>query len=1068
MKKKSICVFLMLLSFVGQLMAQNTSNVVVQGFIKNESTDEPLQGVTITAKSVGTSAISGPNGGFTIRVKNMEDQLEFSHTGFQLQSYTLRGKTDVLINVFMKVSSRDLDEVIVVGYGTVRKKDLTGAISTVTAKDMEGQAANSIEQALQGRAAGVQITQADAAPDGGISVVIRGSNSIAGGTEPLYVIDGVPVSGGNVRVKGTEDNFGPAGDLQVMSQAPNMLSFLNPADIESVQILKDASATAIYGSRGANGVVLITTKQGVRGTTRVQLSSSTDIANVYRKMDLLSGPEFAEAQNLRHIINRVYAANDTYENAFAGRPYRGAFTNNGTYIPLPEDFANGTAAWTDWQDAIFRTGINSRNSISVSGGADKTKYYTGLSYDNLQGTIVGSKFERYSVNNNFETALWGKILFRNSFKGSLTKSDRAQTGNIHAGAHRGIITATYRFSPLSPLGAVWFNDENGILTNSDDPYTLATKFVDRQTGVNILENMSFRIPLARGLALDISGGLRYNSDIREMYYPLSTVRGQTMGSGSAFSGKNESLYFVNENLVTYNKKIKQHSFSVMGGFTQEKTTYRTSSNSVSGFLNDLTQFYNLGVTSAFRQPASDYTEMSLKSGIGRATYNFNDRYLFTTSIRADGSSKFGANRKWGYFPSASFAWRVNQESFMANVKSVSDLKVRLSYGVTGNQGISPYQSMARLGATNYAFNGTLATGFQNAALENPDLRWEKTTQFNLGLDLGLFNQRLTLTANIYQKNTTDLLQNVTLAPSSGYSQQLRNMGALNNRGFEVEVSGLVIDRKDWQWRVSGNVYRNLIKVTSLGDIQEYPGGYTLWWDWRPYRIIVGEPLGILYGYKIDKVMKTAEDVANAANNNPRKAIGEYDYVKDRDGNMAMMKIGNTNPDISFGFSSELTYKQWGLNFLVAGSLGQDIFNLNLRVLQSESQQNLRSNYYNAWVPEIKNAQGEIVYADNGKNMPVFRSINGRTYNFPIDHMIENGSWVKLRNVTLSYMLESRKIRYVNGLKVFVSGANLLVFDKFSGLDPEASVYGQDPTRRGTAYGEYPMARTFTFGVNVTF
>lgn len=1063
MKQKIVYMLFALLLFANAAIAQG---VEVKGVVRNQADGEPVQGVTVSAKSIKSVTTTNDKGEFVIRVKDLNDLVEFSHTGYDAQSLLLRGNADV--TVVLKANVRNLEEVVLVGYGTARKKDLTGSMSTITAKDMEGQAANSIEQALQGRAAGVQITQSDAAPDGGMSVVIRGSNSIAGGTEPLYVIDGVPVSGGNIRVKGPQDNFGPEGDLQDISQAPNMLSFLSPADIESVQILKDAAATAIYGSRGANGVVLITTKQGLRGVTRVQVSSSLDVANVYRKMDLLSGPEFAEAQNIRYILNRVYAANDTYENAFANRPYRGTYATNGTYTPSPEDYADGTATWTDWQDAVFRTGISSRNNISISGGNDRTKFYTGLAYDNLQGTIIGSEFKRYSISNNFETSLWNKIVFRNSLKGSLTKANRAQTGTIHAGAHRGIITAIYQFSPLIPVGSIWYNDDNGILLNSNDPYTLATKFVDQQTGINVLENMNFRIPLARGLALDVAGGVRFSSDLREMYYPLSTQRGQSMGSGAAFSGKNESLYFVNENLLTYNKKIKEHSLSFLGGFTQEKTIYRSYSNSVTGFLSDQTQFYNLGITSAFGQPASDYVEVSLLSGIGRVSYNYGDRYLFSASLRADASSKFGANNKWGYFPSVSAAWRVNEEAFLANAKSLSDLKLRISYGETGNQGISPYQSMARLGSTNYAFNGALQTGFQNSALGNPDLRWEKTAQFNLGVDVGFFNQRLTLTANVYNKTTTDLLQSVSLSPNAGYSQQLRNMGALRNRGFEVELSGLVINQKDLQWRVSGNIYRNIIKVTDLGGMDEYPGGYTLWWDWRPYRVKVGDPLGILYGYKIDKVMKTPQDVANAANNNPRKYIGEYDYVKDKDGNMALMKIGNTNPDISFGFSSELNYKNWGLNVLVAGSLGQDIFNLNLRVLQSESQQNLRSNFYNAWIPEVRNSQGEIVYTDNGKNMPVFRSINGRTYNFPIDHMIENGSWVKLRNVTLSYNLNAPKVPYLKGLKLFASGSNLLCFDKYSGLDPEASVYGQDPTRRGTAYGEYPMARTVTFGLNATF
>jgi TonB-linked SusC/RagA family outer membrane protein len=1043
-------------------MTALAQQVKVSGIVKRVNSGEPLAGVTISSGSSRTQTDN--DGNFSLSVSSARATLSFSHVGFETKQVALNGETKVEVSMTQKTGN--LDDVIIVGYGSVRKKDLVGAVSSVSAKDMEGQAMNSIEQGLQGRTAGVQITQSDAAPDGGMSVIIRGSNSAVGGTEPLYVIDGVPVSGGNIRVKGPQDNFGPTGDLQEMSQAPNMLSFLNPADIESIQILKDASSTAIYGSRGSNGVVLITTKKGSRTRTRVSLRSGVDVSNVFRKMDLLTGPEYAEAQNLRYIINAYYAGGQVYENIIKNLPYPGNYATNGTYRPSPADYANGNADWTDWQDVVLRTGISSRNTLGVSGGSDKTRYYLSLSNDDINGTIVGSKFKRNTVNFNLEANLSKNITLSNSVITSLTKSNRAQASIVHGGEHRGIITAVQRYNPLSLVGSVFFNEDNGTLTGSDDPYTLATKFDDVQTNVNILNNMSLKWKLTQDFTLQVNGGVRYTNDSRDMYYPMSTLRGQNMGGGAAFNGKNETVYLLNENTLNYQKSIGLHSLNLMAGFTQENTVYRTSSNTVSGFLNDITGYYNLGASSNFSQPQSDYVKYSLLSGIARINYSFDERYLFTASLRADGSSKFGENNKWGYFPSVGAAWRISEEKFAAGLGSVSDLKLRVSYGETGNQGISPYQSMVRLSPANYPFNGTLYTGLQNANLGNADLRWEKTAQYNLGIDLGFWNQRLTVTANAYVKKTTDLLQNVLLSPNSGYSQQVINLGALENKGVELEISGLIVDKKDWRWRMSGNISTNKIKVTDLGGLNEYPGGYTLWWDWRPYKIRVGEPLGILYGYKVEKIMKTQEDIQQAAKDNPRKALGEYDYVKDKTGNMALMKIGNTNPDFTFGISSEVSYKQWSFSFLIAGSIGQDIFNLNKRLWQQDAQ-TVAKYYTEGWIPEVRNSQGEVVIADNGGTLPVYRSINGRSLNVPYDEMIEDGSWIKLRNVTLSYSFSSG-IKWLTELKPFVSGSNLFCIDKYSGLDPEASVYGQDPTRRGTAYGEYPMARTFSFGLNATF
>ena len=1046
-------------------LTAGAQQVRVTGSVKKSGSAKGLSGVTISGDSAKVRSQTDKDGNFSILVSSAKETLTFTYVGYETVQLPLNGR--LLVQVQLEPKAGNLDEVIVVGYGTVRKKDLTGAVSSVNSRDLEGQAINSIEQGLQGRTSGVQITQSDAAPDGGISVVIRGSNSAVGGTEPLYVIDGIPVSGGNVRVKGPQDNFGPAGDLQEVSQAPNLLSFLNPADIESIDILKDASSTAIYGSRGSNGVVLITTKKGSRMKTKVNFKHSIDVANVFRKMDLMEGEEFAEAQNLRYIINAYVAGGQVYDNIIKNLPYPGNYSTTGTYRPKPSDYSDGTASWTDWQDVVFHAGVSSRNTVGVSGGSNNTRYYLSLSHDDINGTIIGSKFKRNSVNFNFDANLTKDITVTNSIITSMTKSNRAQASIVHGGEHRGIVTAVYRYSPLNLVGSVWFNEDNGTLSGSDDPYTLATKFDDIQNTVNILDNLSFKWNINKSLSVQVNGGVRYTNDTRDMYYPMSTIRGTNMGGGAAFNGKNETFYYINENTVNYQKVFGKHSINALAGATQENTIFRSSSNTVTGFLNDLTGYYNLGASSSFNQPQSDYIKYSLLSGIARINYGFDDRYLVSASLRADGSSKFGENNKWGYFPSAGFAWRVSQEKFMLNSKNVSDLKLRFSVGQTGNQGISPYQSMVRMSTTNYPFNGTLATGFQNANLGNPDLRWEKTTQYNLGLDLGLFEQRLTISANAYSKVTNDLLQNVLLSPNTGYAQQLRNLGSLENKGVELEISGLIVDRKDFRWRVNGNISTNRIKVTDLGGLDSYPGGYTLWWDWRPYKIRVGEPLGVLYGYKVEKIMKTAADVANAAKNNPRKSLGEYDYVKDKDGNMLETKIGDTNPDFVFGFSSEVSYKSWSFSFLVAGSIGQDIFNLNERILM-EATQTYRKYYTDGWVPEIKNAAGQVVIPDNGGTLPTYRGINGRSFNVPIDHMVEDGSWIKLRNVTLSYTFASSPLKWLRQVKPYVSASNLFCIDNYSGMDPEASVYGQDPTRRGTAYGEYPMARTFSFGINATF
>jgi hypothetical protein len=454
-------------------------------------------------------------------------------------------------------------------------------------------------------------------------------------------------------------------------------------------------------------------------------------------------------------------------------------------------------------------------------------------------------------------------------------------------------------------------------------------------------------------------------------------------------------------------------------------------------------------------------------------YNYDGRYLLTATIRADGSSKFGKNNKWGYFPSAAFAWRVSNESFMSNVRAISNLKLRLSFGVTGNQGLSAYQSQPRLSTVNYPFNDEIAIGFQNDVIENPNLKWEKTAQYDAGLDVGLFNGRIMLTGDYYIKRTTDLLQVVSLAPSSGYISQVQNLGSLENKGAELEVNGKLLTGT-LKWDMGLVWFKNNIKVLDLGGMEEYPGSWVQSWDWRPFPIRVGSPLGEIYGYKVEKVMKTQEDVNNAAKDLATKRIGEFDYVKDENGNMKRFNLGSTNPKFSFGFNSRIAYKNFELAFHFAGNIGQKIFNLQDRILlYGDGAQTTREYYERFWIPEIKDASGKVVIPDNGGDLHMIAAPWGRTslnsITAPNDLMIHDGSWIKLRNLQLSWILPKKYTpSWLKGLKLFTSVTNLFSIDNYSGLDPEASVYGQDPTRRGVAFGEYPMSRTYSFRVDFQF
>lgn len=1034
-------------------------NMRVRGKV-TDAEGSALFGANINAVGSGKGVSSDKEGNYVIVVPQGVTALSYSFLGMKTKIENIQERR--VINVRLQEEDIKLDEVtIVIGYGTAKKKELTGAVSSVDSKEMQGQIMNTIEQGLQGRVSGVNINQSDGSPGGGLNITIRGSNSLIGGTEPLYVVDGFPIDGQSTEVK---DDISPG------NQPQNKLNFLNPADIESIQILKDASATAIYGSRGANGVVLITTKSGQNQNAEFSITQNLELGNMLRTPKSMSAYDFTWLANTRKLVNDVFYGGIPYETAIQNIPYKTTWSANGSLSKgSPEDYANGLLASTNWIDVISRTGISQRTMASARGGTRDFKYYFSGGYDNVEGIILATDFKRYSFNSNINVNLSKNISLVNTFNLSVTSGKVGQSGLLNGEQKSLLMQSTIGTSPLNLLEDEFWEEEFGVITGSDNPYVQATKFKELNTNKSLIERLALNYKILPSLSFNVSGGINYRENIKDMYYPKSTLRGDRTGGGRAFYGTDANYRLLNDYMLTYKTKIKKHNVTVTGVYSLEYFKQQRYSSAVSGFLNDLLENYSFNSATNFYKPSSATLSTLGSSGIARLNYNYDNRYLLTATIRADGSSKFGASNKWGYFPSVGVAWRAIQEDFFKRLSAFSDFKIRASYGVTGNAGLAPYQSLPLMDVTMVAFQDVPYLGIYNGNIPNPQLRWEKTFQGNIGADIGLFNDRLYVTADVYDKTTRDLLQKVRLASSTGFSTRTINLGSLQNRGIEVLVKGSIIKSTKFNWDVSANWSSNKSKVLDLGGMKSYREGVMID-NWYPFVIEEGADLGLIYGYKVSNIIKTQEDIANAALDNPNKRIGEYDYVKDANGMMKEMVIGNTNPDYIYGFATMLNFKNFTVNANFTGSVGNDVLNVQKQIVQNRSL-TLSSELYNYWIPEIRNSAGEVVIPDNGKNGLGIGYPNNTVHDISklVDRYIEDGSFFRMNSLSVSYRwLPNNRVKFLRSVTPTFSVSNLFMITDYSGVNPETSVYGQDPIRRGVAYYEYPLTRSFSFGVNCVF
>lgn len=972
-----------------------------------DSSGNALPGVSVIVKGTANGTITDTNGNYSLSNVPENSTLQFSFVGMKGQDIAVAGKS--IINVSLIDDAIGIEEVVAIGYGTVKKSDITGSISSISTEQILKVPTTDISRAIQGQATGVRVTQKSGQPGEDVLIRIRGGNSITGGNEPLFVIDGFPVT--------------------------TLGSDLNPSDVESIEILKDAASTAIYGSRGANGVILITTKRGKEGKISITYDGFVGVQSLRKKLDLLGKDDFVKLAN---EVSRNDGGSDIYSAAEIAR--------------LPN---------IDWQDEVYNTASMHNHQLGFSGGSKNSRYFTSLNYLNQDGIIKNSGYERYSVRMNLDQQITEKLKFTTNL--SFSNSTYAQGQYTSADGGGGIPFTTRAIPPIIPI-----KDQDGNYTKftgvpwgATNSVGISNELISLQANNRLIANARFDYEIISGLHLNVNFGID-NTDGKNDYFAPPTI---SLGipNGQASKSFSRSTSLLNENLLTYTKTINNtHTFSVLGGLTWQTTRVENLNGSNYNFPSPSLENNSLQSGSGNKSVSTDLIEYNLLSYLGRATYDFKSKYYLSFTGRYDGSSKFGANDKYAFFPSGAIAWRVSKEEFF-QVPSVSELKLRASLGETGNQAIAPYQTLDRMGAGSIIFGGQSLTTFALSRFENASLKWETTLQLDLGLDLGLFENRVVFAADYYKKNTTNLLFNATLPPSSGFSSALRNMGEIQNNGFEIQVTSRNIVGK-FSWSSVLNLYANKSKVLDLGtDSNGQPiqkvdspiaGG-----NWFP--LFLNEAPFQLYGYNVIGIYETDADAL--ANGEPGKRAGDYkieDFKKDGiiDSN-DKQQLTNLDPKISFGFDNQFSYKNFELSVFIIGSLGQDIVDefakYNLTV---NGQINV---YKDVWEKRWTGPGSGGIYMQP-------KSTNS-TNNMDANSLwVQDGSFVKFRDIKLSYNLPQSLIKSIkmSSLRLYVSTQNLITFTNYRGYDPEAS--WASSSVNGWDRGVYPSTKSITVGINAKF
>lgn len=1014
-------------------------DIEVQGVVTGED-GERLPGVSILIEGTTRGTSTNGNGAFRIAVPGKEAKLIFSFVGYLTQEVVVGNRTQ--LDIVLRIDNKALEEVVVVGYGTINKSDLTGSVAKINAEGVDERPIASVEQFLQGQVSGVQITQNTGAPGGGISFNIRGATSVSGSNQPLVVIDGYPVDSDNGSVKmsgGSQSGY--------LGQLPqdNALANLNPGDIESIEILKDASATAIYGSRASNGVVLITTKRGKAGADHISYTFRFDISSLPKKIDVLGTMDYLSYSNEAYLNN----GQDSVFRADQIRQYSG--TN------------------TVWQDLIYREGHTNSHQLNVSGGQDKLRYAISMGYLSQEGIVKNSNYDRGSLRINLDREFNRKLKFGVNMSGVLSRNRAAMQSSSIADASmsvvRGALTSRPFDSPFTSEDELEINQ-----TQLGNPLTLINLADDQNRMTTVLGNLFADYTILQGLTFRVNGGVNVSSSQRDFYHPRGTSLGNLEG-GYAYRGHINSFNYLTEYTLNFNKVVaEKHSINAVGGYTWQQWNRRSFGLNALNFPNDNLLYYDLSSATSITNPTTSTTEWGLSSFIGRVNYSFDKKYLVTFTGRADGSTRLAPGNKWDFFPSVALGWNVHNESFMESIRSVSELKIRASYGLSGNQAVGVGSTKAMLGSTGSVANQSIQIGYVLDNLPNQNLHWETTAQTNIGADVAFFGNRLTLGFDYYNKRTHDLLISLTIPPSNGFVSYQTNQGVIENRGLEFDVKAKVLAGR-FGWDISGNISRNRNKVVSLGNgLNSFVGpGYTAVAGQSLTIARVGSPIGAYYGYRVVGVYQNQAEIDAGPTDSYTRTPGTLKF-KDisgpdgrPDGEITVDDreiIGTPYPDFIFGLTNNFDWKGLSLNVFFQGSIGQEIINANRYVMDAMNRvtaSNIRQEAWdNRWTGE-----GTSNYYPRPGMVDPFQS------RFT-DFIVEDGSYVRLRNVTLAYSLPKSKLPVFKSLKVFVSGGNLITWTNYKGYDPEINSKGDNSMLSGIDNGSIPQYRTYSFGISAGF
>jgi len=1006
------------------------SQRTISGVVVDEN-NEPIIGANVIIKGSNLGTVTDLQGGFTVTNVTNRTILQFTYIGYQLQELPVGNLREVKVK--LEPVNVELEDLVVIGYGSVRKSDLTGSVSSIKSDALEKSIGSSFENALAGKMAGVQVVQNSGTPGGGSTITIRGSNSLGSGS-PLYVIDGVPY-----------DNTGISG-FESAGASISPLSLINPSDIESMEVLKDASGTAIYGSRASNGVVLITTKMGRVGLGRVNFDIDYGIAEFNNYIKMLDANQYYIIRNESGI--NVDAAT--------------------------LDLANrGMLPTYDWQDIVFKQGMTFNANLSFSGGTNNVRYLVSLNRFEYEGVLAKTGFKRTSGRVNLDYQL------KKNFKmGTRINLSNIQTDGLPASTNvlggptgtNSIISRALRMRPYISPEATWIQSYDPTEFNDIEDYSplMAINSITQQNNsIQAQANIFGEYEIVKGLTFRATGNYSSRNDAARYYQDRNLPYGYSEGGWARVMNTDVASY-SNENTLSYNKQInKKTRINAVLGTSFQISTFESITNSVKGFPNDKLLWNNLSAGINIEPSLNNVNESRLVSWFSRVNYSLLDKYLFTLTGRVDGSSKFSKGNKYGFFPAAALAWRVNQEEWMQGIDAIHNLKLRASYGVTGNQSLQPYQSLIQMASSSMIFGNadginTEYVGYTfPGSLPNVNLRWETTEQMNGGIDLGLFKGRVELVADYYVKNTRDLLVSAQVPKTTGYATSLLNFGKLQNRGFEFSLTGDILKSTKFNWSSTFNISFNKTYVVDLVE-DNFDSGYSLPWNGHStQRLMKGQELGVFWGYMRDGIRQKDEPDPGYTVISKPVEVGDQKYKNFKEDDVINAEdktiIGSAQPDFTFGFNNTFNAYGFDLSVFVDGSYGGQIFNINAIQGMNFGQQQQFEKVMERWTPENPgNIYPKVKFSNNESNFMIS------------DRYIEDASFLRIQNVTLGYEMPQKLVSKlkINKLRFFVSVNNLYTLTNYSGYSPDVSVFGSNPRSMGHDNGSYPNPTNYKIGMNI--